>query len=129
MSFIQVQCGGRLVRDPEVNYSNSGMAVCKFSLAIDKPKRQGQAKAEADFFNFVAFGKLAETIGNNYSKGNYILVRDCRPQNDSYVAKDGTKKSNFSFVVNAIEFTDGKRGGGNQNQHSSMADFGNEVDF
>lgn len=113
MSFIKCACGGRLVRDPEVRYSDNGMAVCKFSLVIDRPKKQGQQKADVDFFSFTAFGKLGELIGNSFAKGNYLLVTDCRPQNNTYTDKAGNSKTTQTFIVNSIDFTEKRNAQGN----------------
>lgn len=110
MSFIQTMCGGRLVRDPEVAYSNSGMAIAKFCLVVDKPKKQGQAKADVNFFNFTVFGKLAELIGNGrFVKGDYMLITSCRPDINEWTGKDGQKHKDLVFIVNSIEFTNSKK--------------------
>ena len=50
---------GRLTRDPEVRYTQNDMAVARFSLAIDRPAKDGEKKA--DFPNIVVFGKQADT--------------------------------------------------------------------
>lgn len=128
MSFIQTQCGGRMVRDPEVSYTNNGMAICKFSLPVDRPKKQGQAKAETDFFNFVAFGKTAEIIGNNYAKGQYILVKNCRPQSNDYTTKSGEKRRDIVFIVDSFEFTESKKASG-ENKSSAFDTMAEEPDI
>ena len=50
---------GRLTRDPELKFGQSGKAYSRFSLAVDRPFQKG----ETDFINCVAFGKTAELIG------------------------------------------------------------------
>ena len=52
---------GRLTRDPELKFGQSGKAYSRFSLAVDRPFSKG----EADFINCVAFGKTAELIGED----------------------------------------------------------------
>ena len=107
----KLQLLGRLVRDPEVRYSNSGVAVTKFTVAVDRPCRKDHDK-ETDFIPCVAFGKTAETIGNHFGKGNRILV-DGAMRIEPYDAKDGSKRYNTFCLVNNFEFIDarGQNGG------------------
>ena len=60
---------GRLTKDPEVKYTNTGKVVCLFTLAVDRPYTNQQGQREADFINIVLWGKQAETFGNYFSKG------------------------------------------------------------
>ena len=62
---------GRLTRDPEVRYTQSGKACAKFTLAID---RRGKGEKQADFIQCVAWEKTAEIIGNHCTKGQKIAV-------------------------------------------------------
>ena len=61
---------GRLTRDPELKFGQSGKAYSRFSLAVDRPFQKG----EADFINCVAFGKTAELIGEYLRKGRKVGV-------------------------------------------------------
>ena len=63
---------GRLVRDPDVRYTQTGKPVASFTLAVDRPFTQN-GKREADFINCIAWNKTAETIGNYVHKGQRIL--------------------------------------------------------
>lgn len=64
-----VQLVGRLTRDPEVRYSDSGSSVAKFNLACDRRfKRDGEDTA--DFIPCTAFGKTAEFVENGFEKGS-----------------------------------------------------------
>ena len=65
---------GRLTKDPEVKYTNTGKVVCLFTLAVDRPYANQQGQREADFINIVLWGKQAETFGNYFSKGQRALV-------------------------------------------------------
>lgn len=93
---------GRLVRDPEVRYTQSGKAVCRFTLAID---RRGGEK-QADFIPCVAWEKTAEVIAQYVSKGQKIAV-DGRIQTRSY-EQDGRKVYVTEVVVQSMEFCDSK---------------------
>ena len=82
---------GRLVRDPEVRYSqgDSPVAVARYSLAVNRRfKKQGEA--DADFINCVAFGKTGEFAEKFLRKGQMISVVG-RIQTGSYTDKDGKK--------------------------------------
>lgn len=97
---------GRLTRDPEVRYTQSGKACAKFTLAID---RRGNGEKQADFIQCVAWEKTAEIIGNHCTKGKKIAVEG-RIQTRSYDANDGTKRYVTEVVVNSMEFCEGKGG-------------------
>ena len=97
---------GRLTRDPEVRYTQSGKACAKFTLAIDR-RRSGDDKQQADFISCVAWEKTAEVISQYVSKGQKIAVEG-RIQTRSY-EKDGTKRYVTEVVVGSMEFCDSKR--------------------
>ena len=97
---------GRMVRDAEVKYTQSGTTVAQFTLAVDRPVAKGEQK-EADFISCVAFGKLAETIGNYTQKGSKILVEG-RLQVRNYENKEGKKVYVSEVIVNGMEFLESK---------------------
>jgi single-strand DNA-binding protein len=90
---------GRLIADPELRYSQNGMAVCKFKMAIDRPVKKGEDK-KADFPQFLAFGKTAEFCANYFKKGFRETVW-AQFQTGSY-EKDGQKHYTNDFIVNKI---------------------------
>jgi len=102
---------GRLAQDPEVRYTQSGKAVASFNLAVNRFS-SGQGQNNADFIPIVAWEKLAETCGNNLSKGSKVLV-DGRLQIRSYEASDGQKRRVAEVVAQSIEFLDRKQAGSN----------------
>ena len=67
---------GRFTRDPEIKYTQSGKAVCSFSLACSKRKGKNASDSQptADFINCVAWEKTAEIIGRYCCKGKQALV-------------------------------------------------------
>jgi single-strand DNA-binding protein len=99
---------GRLTRDPEVRYTQSGKACTNFTLAIDR-RRSGDGNQQADFIQCVAWEKTAEIIGNHCTKGKKIAVEG-RIQTRSYDANDGTKRYVTEVVVQSMEFCDSKGG-------------------
>ena len=99
---------GRLTKDPDIRYTQSGKAVATFGLATDRPYRQdNQNGPTADFHNCVAWDKLAETIGNNLTKGREILIRG-RLQSRSYEAQDGSKRYTTEVILDKMEFCGSK---------------------
>lgn len=79
---------GRLTKDPEVRYTQSGKVVTQFTLAVDRPYAAADGKKEADFIPVVIWGKSAELAGNSLGKGQRALVEG-RVQIRSYDANDG----------------------------------------
>ncbi|MCD7875166.1 MAG: single-stranded DNA-binding protein, partial [Acidaminococcaceae bacterium] len=90
---------GRLTRDPEVRYTQTGKVVCQFTLAVDRPFANQEGQREADFIPVVIWGKVAELCGNSLTKGQRSLV-DGRLQIRSFDAKDGTKRCVTEIVAN-----------------------------
>ena len=102
----KVSLAGRLTRDPEVRYTQSGKAVASFTVAVDR--RFGRKNADnnqptADFIPVVVWEKLAEICGNNLIKGSQVLVEG-RLQVRTYDAQDGSKRSVTQVVANQDEF-------------------------
>ena len=117
---------GRLVRDPELRYAQTGTAMCRFTIAVDrrmsKQKRQeAQANNQptADFIGCTAFGQTAELIANYHRKGSQIGI-DGRIQTGSY-EKDGRTIYTTDVVVNNLTFISTNQGqnqgGFNQNNN------------
>lgn len=99
---------GRLVRDPEVRYSQgeNAMAVARYTLAVDRKfKRDGEPNA--DFINCIAFGKNGEFAEKYLHKGIKILVEG-RWQSGSYTNRDGQKVYTNDCVVESCEFAESK---------------------
>lgn len=111
---------GRLAKDPEVRYTQSGKSVCQFSIAVDRPFTGQDGQKEADFFNVVIWGKQAETAGNYLSKGQRVLVEG-RVQNRSY-EKDGTKHYLTEVIAERFEFIERKDKAESSGGFSSMGE-------
>lgn len=108
---------GRLTRDPELRYAQSGKAFCTFTLAVDRRfSKQNNNQPTADFIPCVAWDKLAEIIGNNLAKGRRVGVEG-RLQTRTYDAQDGSKRSAFDVVLDELEFLDAKQGQQSQGQN------------
>jgi single-strand DNA-binding protein len=93
---------GNLVRDPEIRYINSGAAVTKFTLAVNRRSKQQE---ETDFIDCVAWDKLAETCNTYLKKGMSVLC-DGRLSIRSYETKEGEKRKAAEVVVNVMQMLD-----------------------
>lgn len=115
---------GRLVREPEVRYSQGekAMAIARYTLAVDRKfKRDGEP--EADFIPCIAFGKLAEFSEKYLTKGVKIAVTG-RIQTGSYVNKEGNRIYTTDVIVEEQEFCESKKANGENNQ-SEPSPYGN----
>lgn len=97
---------GRFVRDPEIRRTNSGKAVCSFTIACDKPGKD----SGASFIECVAWEKTADFIGNYFIKGSAIIVEG-RLESRQYEAKDGQKRTITEVVVSQAHFCEKKKEG------------------
>lgn len=98
---------GRLVRDPEVRYTQTGKVVTQIIVAVDRPFANQEGQREADFIPVIFWGKQAEAVGNNFKKGQRILIEG-RLQIRSYDAKDGSKRWVTEVIANTFEFIERK---------------------
>ena len=104
----KVILAGRLVRDPEVRYTQTGKAVASFTLAVNRRFSRGADQQQtADFIPIVVWDKLAEVCGNNLVKGSQVLIEG-RIQIRSYEAQDGSKRYVTEVIANNIEFMGSK---------------------
>ena len=102
---------GRLVRDPELRRTGSGVAVASFCVAVDRdfaPKDGGERKA--DFIDCVAWRQTGEFISKYFTKGRMIVV-DGRLEMRDWTDKDGNKRTSAEVVVANAYFGDSKRDG------------------
>ena len=65
---------GRLVHDPEVNTTHSGVAVTTFAVAVERSRADADGKRQCDYIDVVAWRGTAEFVGRYFSKGSWIAV-------------------------------------------------------
>ena len=103
---------GRLARDPELSYTPSTQtAVCHFTLAVDRPRRQGEDRG-ADFIRITVWGRQAETCDRYLSKGRQVAVMG-RIQTGSYKNREGVTVYTTEVIADRVEFLGGGQGGQN----------------
>ena len=93
---------GRITRDPEVRYSQAGVAFLSFSIAVDRQQRDANGQRQADFINCTAFGQQADFMGRYIKKGFMIAVCG-RLQTRSYQDQTGAQHYVTEVVVEQIE--------------------------
>ena len=102
---------GRLTRDPDIRYSQSGMAVARYTLAVDRRfsrnNEGGGDQQTADFIGCVAFGKSAEFAEKYLHQGTKLAVTG-RIQTGSYTNRDGQKVYTTEVIIDDQEFADSK---------------------
>ena len=100
---------GRLVRDPELRRTGSGVAVASFCVAVDRdyaPKDGGERKT--DFINCVAWRQTGEFVSKYFTKGRMIVV-DGRLEMRDWTDKEGNKRTSAEINVDNAYFGDSKR--------------------
>ena len=110
---------GRLTRDPELKFGQSGKAYSRFSLAVDNPFK----REEPDFINCVAFGKTAELIGEYLRKGKKCGVNGKLQMNRYEI--NGEKRTSYDVLVETVEFLEPRNSGdytGNTSSNGSKAE-------
>ena len=113
---------GRLVKDPEIRYSQGAnpTAIARYTLAVDRKFKQ-EGQPTADFINCIAFGKLGEFAEKYLHKGVKIAVTG-RIQTGSYTNKDGQKVYTTDVVVEEQEFCESKSQSNSQPQPAPSND-------
>lgn len=100
-----VQLMGRLVRDPEVRYSQNSSAYARYTLAVQRRYKTGDN--DADYINCVAFGKQAEFADKYLTRAMRVIVCG-HIQTGSYTNRSGEKVYTTDVVVESHEFVDSK---------------------
>ena len=108
VSFNRVILAGNLTRDPELRFTNDGIPVCSFGLAVNRVRSKSE---EVDFFDISAWRELGETIANYKKKGDPILVEG-RLQFRTWEAQDGSKRSKVDVTADNVQFLGGRGEGG-----------------
>ena len=104
---------GRLTRDAEIKYTAGGQAVCKFSLAVNRRRKNGdQWEDEANFFDVVLWGRQGEALNQYLVKGKSVGVEGELRQ-DRW-QQDGQNRSKVEIVANNIQLLGGSPSSGSQ---------------
>ena len=124
---------GRLVKNNELRYTTSQVAILNNTIAVDRAFSKSEEKA-TDFINLVFFKTTAELVSKYTSKGSQIAVIGSLHQ-ETYVSDDGSKKTTYKVIVSEVKFLDTKKQEGTEevkkeekpSDFDVYADFGKEV--
>ena len=107
---------GRLTRDAALTYTSGGMAVCKFAVAVNRRRKQGEQWVdEASFFDIVLWGKSGESLNQYLVKGKQVAVEGELYQNRW--EQDGQPRSKVEIMANNVQLL-----GGDKNTQGSSPD-------
>ncbi len=99
---------GRLTRDPELRTTQSGIAMCRFSVAVDRQYSKGEEK-QADFFDVTVWRNTAEFVCKYFSKGKMIHLEG-RLQNNNYTDNNGVKHYATAIIADNVSFCGDRSG-------------------
>ena len=108
---------GRITKDPEIKYTQANIAVCRFTLAVNRTFTDAQGERQADFITCVAWRKTAEVM-NTYVKKGALLGIEGRIQTGQYEAEDGTTRYTTEVVCDSVQFLE-SRSDSNQDQNTT----------
>jgi single-strand DNA-binding protein len=102
--MAQIQLIGNLGRDPEMNYTPDGTAVCKFSIAVSKVTGKGTDRRETTtWYNVTAWRNLAEMLSTHLKKGQQVFIQgDLNVR--QYTTKDGREGTSLDVTVEKFQF-------------------------
>lgn len=118
MSINRVVLVGRLTKDPDLKYTKSGIAVCNFTLACNRPFKSQNGEQEADFIQVQTWRKQAENAANYLSKGSLCGV-DGRIQTRNFEGQDGRRVYVTEVVADSVQFLEPKRQNNNQQNYQN----------
>lgn len=111
--FTQITLVGNVGNDPELRYTPAGMAVCNFSLAVNRSWGKGdEKKEETTWWKVAVWGAQAESVNQYVTKGKQVLVVGSRVKVEAYLKKDGTPGASIEITADNVRFLGG--GGGHQ---------------
>ena len=94
---------GNLTRDPELSETNSGIAVCRFGLAINRQYSSSDGERETDFFQVTAWRGTGENVARYCKKGHKVAVVGSI-QMRNYEDREGVKRTAVDIVAQDVEF-------------------------
>lgn len=101
---------GRLVRDPELRRTQSGVAVTSIRIAVDRDFKSQDGTKQADFFDVVAWRNTAEFVSKYFTRGRMAVVEG-RLQTRDWTDREGGKRVATEIVADNVYFGDSKRDG------------------
>lgn len=113
---------GRLIRDPEMKQTRSGVAVAKFAIAVSRRFKNADGEYETDFINCTAWRNTAEFVCKYFQKGSQIAVVGSI-QTQKYTDEDGNKRTSMGVVVDEVHFAGSKGNSDNTTADEAPPEF------
>ena len=98
---------GRLVRDPELRHTQSGIPVCSITIACDRDYKDADGNRETDFIDVVAWRNTAEFVSKYLTRGRMVAV-DGRLQLRDWQDREGNKRRSAEILAASVNFGDSK---------------------
>lgn len=117
---------GRLTADPELKTTQSGIVVCSFCIAVDRPYSKGEEK-QTDFINVTAWRSTAEFTSKYFKKGNSIGIEGSI-QTRKYTDKDGNNRVAFEVIANKVHFVESKKSANANIEVDPLPEFAQRVE-
>ena len=111
---------GRLVAEPELKTTNTGISVCSFRIAVDRSYVKQGAERQADFIDIVAWRQNAEFLCKYFTKGQLIALEGSL-QSRTYQDRDGNNRYITEVVVDSFFFTGDKREKNSNNSYGNYS--------
>lgn len=112
---------GNLTKDPELSTTNSGISVCRFTLAVSRRFIGSSGERETDFLNIIAWRSQAENCSKYLRKGSKCAVVGSI-QTRSYDAQDGSKRYITEITADEVEFLSSRAGEGMTEKKEDVAE-------
>jgi len=116
---------GRITADPEIRYTQSGIPVASFSLAVDRRFKSSSGEKMTDFIRCVAWRKTAELM-SQYVKKGYMLAIDGNLQMNKFQTKEGENRTTYEVVAENVQFLDRGGKGGSGGGYESSPSYSDE---
>jgi single-strand DNA-binding protein len=113
---------GRMVKDPDLRTTQSGISVTSFTLAVDRSYVKQGEERQADFIDIVAWRSTAEFVCKYFRKGQLVAVQGSI-QTRSYTDKQGAKRKAFEIVADQVHFAEPKRDGDSHNGNNNPSQY------
>lgn len=133
MSYQTIVLVGNVGRDAELRYTQGGIAVCDFSLAVNKKWKDanGTEHKQTTWYRVACWRRTAEVVAQYVKKGDMVLVESDTLKASAYTAQDGTLRASLDVTANTVRFLSGKSdgNGGDNRQPDNVTNFPNENDI
>jgi single-strand DNA-binding protein len=114
MTYQQITIVGNVGRDPELRYTQSGIAVTNFTLAVNRTWQDddGQTQERVTWWRVTCWRRQAEVVAQYVKKGRQVLVTASQVEADAYAGRDGEPRASLNVTADEVRFLSG---GGNAN--------------